>query len=92
MNVVKHEPAALQAIVRAGITMLVLFGLHLTEPQIAAVILFTELILGYWLRSRVTPVDSEGTPIHQDNFRLAPASSPNVIVNVPPSKSDPATP
>lgn len=50
-----REPVAIAAIVRTGILLLVAFGFKLSVEQIAAVMAFTEAILGLITRQSVTP-------------------------------------
>ena len=48
------EPVAIAALVQAGLTLLVAFGLHLTTEQIAAILTFTGALLAVLVRGKVT--------------------------------------
>lgn len=50
------EPVALAAAIRAVILCAVAFGLQWTVPQIAALMLAVELVLGLFVRSKVVAV------------------------------------
>jgi hypothetical protein len=56
----RTEPVALMSLLRAGIALLMAFGLNLTNEQTVAVVLFAEALTTVWTRSKVSPVDSRG--------------------------------
>lgn len=49
------EPVAIAAAVRAVLVAAVAFGLGFTGEQIAALVVAIELVLGLFVRSKVTP-------------------------------------
>lgn len=59
---VNEQPVASMALVKAGIAMLICFGLKWTVEQVAAVMLFSEAILAWWTYGKVTPVASPTLP------------------------------
>jgi len=56
LAILNAEPVAIAALVQAGLTLLVAFGLHLSGEQIAAILSFTGAALAVWARSKVSPV------------------------------------
>lgn len=49
------EPVAVAAAIRAVLVAAVAFGLDFTAEQIVAVVVAIELVLGLFVRSKVTP-------------------------------------
>lgn len=54
-NLFGREPAAVLAVVQAGIALAIGFGLHWTGEQVSLVVTFTAVVLGLITRSVVTP-------------------------------------
>jgi hypothetical protein len=52
-NIWKAEPTAILALIQAGITLLVCFGLHLTIEQVGAILTFSGALLAVVNRSQV---------------------------------------
>lgn len=52
-NLWSSEPVLLLGVIQTGIAMLVLFGLHLTEGQTAAIIAFSTAVVTLIARSQV---------------------------------------
>lgn len=50
------EPVAIAALIQAGLTLLVAFGLKLSPEQIGAILTFTGALLAVLLRGKVSPV------------------------------------
>lgn len=50
-----REPAAILAVIQAGIALAIGFGLHWTGEQVSLVVTFTAVILGLITRQVVTP-------------------------------------
>ena len=50
------EPVMTQSLIQVFVVMLVAFGLRLSPEQIAAVVGFSAVLLGWLTRSKVTPV------------------------------------
>lgn len=62
------EPAAILALIQAGITLLVVFDLDLTNEQIAAILTFSALLFGIITRSQVhSPASVEAIRQSQAN-------------------------
>lgn len=55
-RLIQEEPAAVFGFVQATITCLVLFGLNLTDEQVAGLLSFTTVTLAFLARAMVTPV------------------------------------
>lgn len=53
---IEAEPAVVGAIVSTILTLAVSFGLNLTTDQMALVVTLVNLIVGLFVRNRVTPV------------------------------------
>lgn len=53
-DLIKQEPVAFQAIIQAGLAILLSFGVHLTVEQMGTVLVFTSAILAFWTRQQVT--------------------------------------
>lgn len=51
-----REPAAVLAVVQAGLALGIGFGLSLTTEQMSLILAFTAAVLGLVTRSKVTPV------------------------------------
>jgi len=52
-----REPAGFLAVVSAGVALVSAFGFHLTGEQVGAIMAFTSVGLGWWTRSKVSPVE-----------------------------------
>lgn len=50
-----REPAAILAVVQAGLALAVGFGLNLSGQQVSLILAFTAVTLGLVVRSKVTP-------------------------------------
>lgn len=53
---VLEEPVMTQAVLQAGLALLVTFGLGWTLEQVGATLALTAALLGWLTRSKVTPV------------------------------------
>ena len=51
-----REPVAIAAALRALLVVAVGFGLDLSGEQVASIVVAVELVLGLFVRSKVTPV------------------------------------
>lgn len=56
IQMLNAEPVAIAAAVRALLVCAVAFGLNFTAEQVAAVVVAIELVLGLFVRSKVSPV------------------------------------
>lgn len=79
----RAEPVAVVAVINAGLTLAVLFGVDITPEQQAGVIVFVNALLALFLRSQVTSertLDRAGTSSkevrgvarRQDEAHMAP--------------------
>lgn len=53
---IRREPALFAALINAIIACAIVFGLNLTEAQVAAIVVVANAILAIVVRSAVTPV------------------------------------
>lgn len=60
------EPVAVAAALRAVMVCAVAFGLELDGEQIAALVVAVELVLGLFVRSKVTPTSPWAGPLTND--------------------------
>lgn len=60
MGKFQGEPVAVAAFVRAAILCAVLFGVDLSDGQVAGVLVAVEAGLAMFTRSKVTPTPDEG--------------------------------
>lgn len=58
-----REPAAIMAVLQAGIALAIGFGLHWTGEQVALVMAFSAAVLGLITRQVVTPVADPKLPV-----------------------------
>ena len=56
LSIFEKEPVAIAAAIRSVLFVAVLFGLAVDEDQLAAIALALELVLGLFVRQKVTPV------------------------------------
>jgi hypothetical protein len=54
MNLIKSEPVMFQAVIQAGLAMVMSFGVRLSAEQMGTVLAFTAAVLGFWARQNVT--------------------------------------
>ena len=52
------EPVIYSAVINSGILMLMAFGLAVTAPQLAAIMVFTNAVIAVSLRGKVSPTTS----------------------------------
>jgi len=60
LSKVRHEPAMLISIVGAIITLLIAYGIDISQDQQAAISGLLFLLVGGTIRSQVSPVDKDG--------------------------------
>lgn len=58
-----REPALILGFVQVLLTLLVVFGLDLTEAQTAAILAVSAAGLSLWTRQKVAPVDKSGNVV-----------------------------
>ena len=58
-----REPALILGFIHVMITLLVVFGLDLTEAQTAAILAVSAAGLSLWTRQKVSPVDKHGNVV-----------------------------
>ena len=51
-----REPALIIAGINSLIVLMVVFGLDMTDAQMAAIIVFANAVMAIWTRSKVSPV------------------------------------
>ena len=56
LSYIRQEPVLCQAVVQAGLTLLVAFGTHLSASQVGAIVTFSAAFLSVLTRSQVTPI------------------------------------
>ena len=56
LSLLKSEPVAAQALVQAAVTLVTVFGLHLTVEQVGAINIFSAALLAFITRQAVSPV------------------------------------
>ena len=54
--VIKKEPVALGAVIRSAAVLLAVFGFELSVEQIAGLIVVGELVVGVFVRAKLSPV------------------------------------
>jgi hypothetical protein len=78
---IEEEPVAFQAVLQAALALSVSFGLELTDDQVASLLGFTALLLGFLTRRVVTPL---ANPKDDAGNRLVPhtlAIEPNAALH-----------
>ncbi len=58
-----REPALILTLVAAVISLAVGFGLDITGEQVSLIMSAVVAVMGVWIRSKVSPVDSDGKVI-----------------------------
>lgn len=61
-NPLKSEPAAVAGIVPPILALAASFGLDITAEQLAGIVSVATVLLGFWVRSRVSPVEKPKDP------------------------------
>jgi hypothetical protein len=59
MSLLTKEPAALAGLVQSVLALAVSFGVKLSAEQVGAILAVTTVALGFWVRSRVSPVGAK---------------------------------
>lgn len=62
---IQREPVATMAMLRAGLIAAMAFGFNLSSDQMAAVLMFTEMLLAWITRSQVTPTVPPAPPAQE---------------------------
>ena len=62
LKLIQSEPVAFQFVIQTGLLMVMAFGVHLTQTQMAAVLTFTGAVLSLWTRQNVTANPNVATP------------------------------
>jgi len=69
IEMIRQEPVLFQALMQAGLALLLSFGLKLNSTQIGAVMAFSAAALSFWTRTQVTP---SSNPMGNNGARLLP--------------------
>lgn len=59
---INKQPVATSALIKAALAAAIAFGLKWSVEQLGAVVMLSELLLGWWTYGKVTPTASPSLP------------------------------
>lgn len=62
LNVIKNEPVLISGLVVAALSLLLAFGVHLSDEQVGAIVAFLAAGMAFVTRAFVTPVNKDVNP------------------------------
>jgi hypothetical protein len=83
MSFLTKEPAAVAGLVQAALALAVTFGAKLSTEQIGAILAFTAALMGFLVRSRVSP--TQPLPKDPPSDKTPPTGTAIPVSSVPPA-------